>query len=288
MDIKKSENLFLTFFDYLKKILEKNNEFKVSLYNESIREYNFKIKVSSEKLKISEDIVIYYSPKRLEFTFNLANKSNISNEIVENLLNKLKEVSNNFIKEKFLENNVKVNNIENIKEEIENNFDNEGYDLFSNSNNEETKKFDKNKNNNVLLVYVDGSFFNNKTGYGGVILTEDEKIIYQFSGEIEDENIKKMKQVGGEIEAVIFALKWIKENIENYKDYCIKIYYDYEGLNKWINGEWKTKNIYTYNYKNEIINILNEKINIEWIKVKSHSKDKWNNYADILAKKAIS
>jgi len=66
----------------------------------------------------------------------------------------------------------------------------------------------------------------------------------------------------------------------------IIIYHDYEGIAKWCLGEWKTNKEGTKAYK-EYYNSLKDKVNIRFVKVKGHSNDKYNDMADMLAKKAL-
>ena len=62
------------------------------------------------------------------------------------------------------------------------------------------------------------------------------------------------------------------------------IFYDYTGIEKWANNKWKTNNPLTQSYKEYMSKV---EIKIKWIKIKSHSGDKWNDYVDQLAKDEI-
>ena len=64
----------------------------------------------------------------------------------------------------------------------------------------------------------------------------------------------------------------------------LTIHYDYSGLENWAAGTWKTNKELTRNYKA----FVNESgIKINWVKSEAHTGDKWNEYADKLAKKAL-
>ena len=54
-----------------------------------------------------------------------------------------------------------------------------------------------------------------------------------------------MRNVAGELAGVISALNWAKDNDITE----VIIFYDYEGIEKWITGEWKTKKENTILYK---------------------------------------
>ena len=66
----------------------------------------------------------------------------------------------------------------------------------------------------------------------------------------------------------------------------VKLRYDYEGVEKWVTGEWKATNIYTKQYVNQ----MREKqslISINFMKIRAHSGDYYNEIADNLAKEAL-
>lgn len=132
-----------------------------------------------------------------------------------------------------------------------------------------------------LHAYIDGSFSEklNETGYGAVILYNG-KIVHTISGK--SKKYIDMRNVAGELFAAGMAVKWAVDN--NYKD--ITLHHDYLGIAAWAKGEWKTKQEGTINYKN-YIESMKDKVNIRFIKVKSHSGDFYNDMADELAKKAI-
>jgi ribonuclease HI len=139
-----------------------------------------------------------------------------------------------------------------------------------------------------IIIYTDGSFTPKCIGYSGwafiVLDSNEEEIIHKDFGKIECES----RNIDGECYAVIKALEWITKNIED-KYKTIKIFYDYEGIHKWISGEWKTNKKVSINYRsivNEFIHQLYP-TNIEWIKVKSHSNNKWNDEVDKLCKKSL-
>ena len=54
----------------------------------------------------------------------------------------------------------------------------------------------------------------------------------------------------------------------------------------WANGKWKRNNKYTQMYK-EYVDNMSKHIKIEFVKVKAHDNNVFNNYADYLAKKSL-
>lgn len=135
---------------------------------------------------------------------------------------------------------------------------------------------------NKATVYVDGSY-NIKSGhfsYGAVIIYKGDE--YRLSGEFDDESLSSMRNVAGEIKGSEAAMKFCMEhNIP-----CVDIYHDYEGIAKWCRGEWKTNKEGTKKYV-EFYKKAAEVIDINFIKVKGHSGDKYNDIADALAKEAL-
>lgn len=140
--------------------------------------------------------------------------------------------------------------------------------------------------NNIVDAYVDGSFRNGKTSYAFVIIKNDE-IIHKHYGVIHDKEINGGHQVGGEIQAVISAVKWCHDN-----KLKVCVAHDYSGLYKWVcdlfNGgkAWKANKSYTVNYR-EFIEEYRHTI-ISFKKVAAHTGNKWNEYVDGLAKSAYN
>ena len=66
----------------------------------------------------------------------------------------------------------------------------------------------------------------------------------------------------------------------------ITIFYDYQGIESWATGDWKTNNNLTRDYK-KFIDEIKSQIDINFVKVKGHSNDKYNDMADELAKQAL-
>ncbi len=134
-------------------------------------------------------------------------------------------------------------------------------------------------------AYVDGSF-NNKTqkAQWAYVIVEDETVIHQSGGVINDESVNEGRQVGGECQAVIKALQWAGDNNK-----VITVYFDFMGLMKWVAdlfGEkpWQANKHYTKDYRRLVLSY--RKYLAGFVKVKSHSGEKWNEYVDKLAGKA--
>ncbi len=141
---------------------------------------------------------------------------------------------------------------------------------------------------NITAVFVDGSFNKQikKYSYGVYILTNEENKIkeYKISRSLDNEKYLEFNNVSGEVFGVINALDWCISN----KKQNIKIYYDYQGLESWINGSWKPttsiSKLYVDLYKEK--KLFFDSINFQ--KVYAHSKIEYNDKADELAKEALN
>ncbi len=103
-----------------------------------------------------------------------------------------------------------------------------------------------------------------------------------FSKRFSDSDLAEMRNVAGEIKGSEAAMQYcLDHDIES-----ITIYHDYEGIAKWCNGEWAAKKPGTIAY-GEFFRKAKEQVEIRFVKVKGHSGDKYNDMADMLAKKAL-
>lgn len=131
-----------------------------------------------------------------------------------------------------------------------------------------------------LVAYVDGSYYKGQFSYGMVILNGDEEL--HFGEKVDDSDLAQMHNVAGEIKGAEAAMRYAVDNGYD----SIRIYHDYEGIARWCLGEWKTNKEGTRAYK-AFYDSIKDKLNVKFIKVKGHSNDKYNDLADMLAKKAL-
>lgn len=137
---------------------------------------------------------------------------------------------------------------------------------------------------NVIVAYVDGSFNNITMEYGsGIVILKNKKIIEEFSIKGTNKDSVSMRNVAGEIEAAMFAMEYCVKN--KYKN--LVLYYDYEGVEKWCTGIWKANKKGTQQYKSSY-DLIKDKLNVFFKKVKAHSGDKYNDIADKLAKNSVN
>ena len=133
-----------------------------------------------------------------------------------------------------------------------------------------------------MIAYTDGSYCKRKDGNYGVgwafIILDGDTIIHEDYG-ITNE-YTSMRNVVGECVAVVEAIAYCEE--QGYD--AVTIYHDYEGAGAWIQGRWKTKNEMTKRYKKFV---LESPMRIEFVHVKGHDGNEWNEYVDKLAKKGV-
>lgn len=132
------------------------------------------------------------------------------------------------------------------------------------------------KEENTYEIYTDGSYIDERVGYGAVIL-KNGKFLKEIFGEVTDPVFMGSRQVGGEIMAIMEALTWAeKEGISK-----VHIFYDFENLKKWVSGEYMAKIPMSIKYRDFI---QSTGIDVQWVKVAAHSGVEWNERADKLAK----
>lgn len=132
------------------------------------------------------------------------------------------------------------------------------------------------------FAYVDGSYDDTTKSYSyGMVMMHGEEELHFFK-KFEKDDMSDMRNVAGEIEGSMAAMKYCMDH--NIKS--ISIFYDYEGIEKWCNGDWKAKKEGTRRYV-KFYEDASKYVDVDFIKVKGHSGDKYNDLADELAKKAL-
>lgn len=134
----------------------------------------------------------------------------------------------------------------------------------------------------TINIYVDGSYLSTTKEYSyGLVAVKKDKIIYEDCSQGYEE-AAVIRNVAGEILGAMKAVEWAYN--QGYKQ--VYIHFDYLGISEWATGTWKRNNIFTKRY-HDYMQSMQDFIKIKFIKVKGHSGDKYNEYADKLAKKAL-
>ncbi|PLA63373.1 ribonuclease HI [Streptococcus salivarius] len=144
----------------------------------------------------------------------------------------------------------------------------------------------ENLDDDTVFAFVDGSYSPNtkdkkpKYSYGAILLTKGaENRLYKSF--VDSEGLES-RNVSGEIAGAKAAITWaIGQQKQN-----IKIFYDYEGIEKWAVGEWAAKKAVAKDYV-AFIKSSEKHIHIEFQRTPGHSGIKYNEEADALAKAAL-
>ena len=133
-----------------------------------------------------------------------------------------------------------------------------------------------------VYAYIDGSFDRVQGIYGsGVVIVDGDKK-YEFKHAGNREDYAQLHNVAGELEAAKYVMWYAVDK----KIPEITIFYDYEGIESWVTGEWKANLNYTKDYV-EFARKASAKVKLNFIKVKAHTGVELNELVDSLAKEAI-
>ena len=134
----------------------------------------------------------------------------------------------------------------------------------------------------TVVAYVDGSYnVKTKVFACGVVLLLDGGEEKRMNERFENVELATMRNVAGEIKGSMMAIQYCLEH-EISK---LHLFYDYEGIEKWCTGAWKTNKTGTIAYK-QFYDMAKAQVDIVFHKVKGHSGDQYNDLADRLAKDA--
>ncbi len=135
----------------------------------------------------------------------------------------------------------------------------------------------------TLITYVDGSYEHSlgKYAFGCVFLMPDGTI-YVENGSGNNPESAKLRNVTGEMLGAMFAVRFAIKN--GFKK--VEIRYDYEGVEKWVTGAWKSKTELTQKYSMSMRS-WQAQIQMSFTKVVAHSNVYYNEMADKLAKQGL-
>ena len=134
-----------------------------------------------------------------------------------------------------------------------------------------------------IIAYVDGSYDHSIRHYafGCVFILPDGRV-YTENGNGDNPDSAALRNVTGEMLGAMFAVRFAIVN--GFRS--IEIRYDYEGVEKWVTGAWKSKTELTRKYAETMRN-WSAKIAISFTKVAAHTNVYFNEMADELAKSAL-
>lgn len=135
----------------------------------------------------------------------------------------------------------------------------------------------------LVHIWVDGSCIVNtegtlQLGWAYLIVSAGQEI-HRASGNDIPPEAQRHRNVAGEIMAVLKAIAWCREQGIT----TAKIYYDYQGLESWADGSWKTNTPFTKTYAETL---QASGLRLTWEKVLAHSGEPNNEIVDQLARAA--
>lgn len=134
-----------------------------------------------------------------------------------------------------------------------------------------------------MLAYVDGSYDHSlkKYAFGCVFILPDGSV-YVENGNGNNPDSLALRNVTGEMLGAMFAVRFAMLN--GFRE--IEIRYDYEGIEKWVTGAWKSKTELTQKYAQAMLG-WSRAIQITFTKVAAHTNVYYNEMADKLARGAL-
>lgn len=134
-----------------------------------------------------------------------------------------------------------------------------------------------------LVAYVDGSYEHSVKRYAfGCVFILPDDTVYVENGSGSNPDTAQLRNVSGEMLGAMFAVRWAIRNGFS----RIELRYDYEGIEKWVTGEWKSKTELTQKYAAAMRRWM-ESIQMRFTKVAAHTNVYYNELADRLAKDGL-
>lgn len=135
-----------------------------------------------------------------------------------------------------------------------------------------------------LLAYVDGSYEDSlkKYAFGCVFLLPDGRIFTQYGNGDNEQSLRHRSVTGEMLGAMYAVMTAIKNGFRG-----VELRYDYEGIEKWVTGEWKSKTELTQKYA-AAMREWSQSIEIKFTKVAAHTNVKFNELADKTAKLGLT
>lgn len=145
----------------------------------------------------------------------------------------------------------------------------------------------------IFNVYTDGSFGDDGATHGGIVFVKsgNSEVSSVVHVQTKIREFVAMRNVGGEILAAWSAIYAVANTIKNNNEtvgletYQLNLTYDYEGVGKWLTGQWNCKKHATQWYRDSLKAILstvpNLKLNLIW--VRGHMGNQFNEVADRVA-----
>lgn len=133
-------------------------------------------------------------------------------------------------------------------------------------------------------AFVDGSFNPNTKQYGcGGFLIDQYGKRHVIQGSRSDPEKARMRNVAGELLGAEMAVNLAY----GLGMRCLKLFYDYDGIEKWVTGEWNAKKPHTKSYVAMVRRLVKNGLKVTFQHVDGHTGIPGNEEADRLAKEAV-
>lgn len=134
-----------------------------------------------------------------------------------------------------------------------------------------------------VIAYVDGSYDHSIRHYAfGCVFILPDGSVYTENGNGDNPDSAALRNVTGEMLGAMFAVRFAIVN--GFRS--IELRYDYEGIEKWVTGVWKSKTELTQKYA-QAMRKWSQNIRLRFTKVAAHTNVYYNEMADRLAKEAL-
>ena len=135
-----------------------------------------------------------------------------------------------------------------------------------------------------VVAYTDGSYEESSNQYAyGICIFDGDGNEVDLCSKVNYQPFASSRNIAGEIFGVLTALDWALSN--GYEK--IKIYHDLESVSKWAKGEYNAESEIAKYYVSKLEEKFNGRIEYEFVKVKGHSNNPYNEKADALASDAL-
>ncbi len=135
-----------------------------------------------------------------------------------------------------------------------------------------------------LVAYVDGSYEHSLQRYAfGCVFILPDDTVYVENGSGDNPDTARLRNVSGEMLGAMYAVRWAIHNGFTQ----IELRYDYEGIEKWVTGAWKSKTELTQKYAEAMRRWMGS-IQMRFTKVEAHTNVYYNELADRLAKDGLT
>ncbi len=136
----------------------------------------------------------------------------------------------------------------------------------------------------ALFAYVDGSYSHalKKYAFGCVFILSDGRIYTEYGNGDNPQSLAQ-RNVTGEMLGAMYATRFaIVNGFE-----AVEIFYDYEGIEKWVTGAWRSKTELTQKYARAMRG-WSGGIRLSFTKVAAHTNVLFNELADQTAKRGLT